>query len=99
MLFNVIIGKSIINLISKDHKVNHVKTATLKNTNIDHQDLLSLNASQKYWGILQGEHLAILYIFIELPFVIKIFVLVISELPFTQVLLYMKTVLFIWCNR
>ena len=39
--------------------------------------------------MLQGEHSAILSTFIQLPFVIKIFVLSILELPFTQVLLYM----------
>ena len=38
-------------------------------------DQLSLNAGQKYYRMLQGEHSAILLTFIELPFVIEIFVL------------------------
>ena len=46
------------------------------------QDQLSLNADQKYCGMLQGEHSAILSTFIKLPFVIKIFVLSIFEWPF-----------------
>ena len=63
------------------------KTATLK---------ISLITGQKYWGVLQGEHSAILSTcnmlqgehsaifstFIKLPFVIKIFVLFIFEWPF-----------------
>ena len=44
--------------------------------------LRSLNAGQKYCRMLQGEHSAILSIFIKLPFVIKIFVLCIFEWPF-----------------
>ena len=40
-----------------------------------------LNAGQKYCGIA-GEHSAILSTFINLPFVIKIFVLSIFEWPF-----------------
>ena len=51
------------------------------------QDQLSLNAGQKYCRMLQGEHSAILLTFIELPFVIKIFVLSILSGRFTQVLL------------
>ena len=42
---------------------------------------LSLNASQKYCRMLQGEHSAILLTFIKLQFVIKIFVLSIFEWP------------------
>ena len=41
-----------------------------------------LNAGQKYCRMLQGEHSVILLTFIKLPFVIKIFVLSIFELPF-----------------
>ena len=48
---------------------------------IGFQDLLSLNADQKYCRMLQGEHSAILSTFIKLPFVIKIFVLSIFEWP------------------
>ena len=48
-------------------------------TNFGFQDLLSLNAGQKYCRILQWEHYAILLIFIKLPFVIKIFILSIFE--------------------
>ena len=43
------------------------------------QDKLSLNAGQKYCRMLQGEHFAILWTFIKLPFVIKIFALSIFE--------------------
>ena len=48
---------------------------------IGFQDPLSLNAGQKYCRMLQGEHSAsaILWNFIKLPFVIKIFVLYIFE--------------------
>ena len=42
---------------------------------IGFQDLLSLNACQKYSKILQEEHFAILLTLITLPFVIKFFVL------------------------
>ena len=43
------------------------------------QDQLSLNAGQKFYRMLQGEHSAILSIFIKLPFVINVFVLSIFE--------------------
>ena len=43
---------------------------------------LSLNASQKFCRMLQGEHSAILLTFIKLPFVIKIVVLSIFDWPF-----------------
>ena len=46
------------------------------------QDLLPLTAVQKYSRMLQGEHSAIRLTFIKLPFVIKILVLSILELPF-----------------
>ena len=52
-----------------------------KKTNIGFQDQLSLNAGQKYCRMLQKEHSAILSTFIKLPFVIKIFVLLILEWP------------------
>ena len=55
------------------------KTAILKKTKIGFQDQLSLNAGQKYYRMLQGEHSAILLTFIKLPFVFKIFVLSIFE--------------------
>ena len=47
-----------------------------------YKDQLSLNAGQKYWRMLQVEHSAILSTFINLPFIIKIFVLSIFEWPF-----------------
>ena len=47
---------------------------------IGFQDRLSLNAGKKYCTMLQGEHSAILSTFIQLPFVIKIFVLFIDSL-------------------
>ena len=45
------------------------------------QDQLSLNASQQYCRMLQGEHSAILLTFIKLLFAFKIFVLSIFEWP------------------
>ena len=59
-----------------------VKRPLSKRPKIGFQDLLSLNAGQKYCRMLQGEHSAILLNFIKLPFVIKIFVLSIFEWPF-----------------
>ena len=52
-----------------------------RRTKIGFQDQLSLNAGQKYCRMLQAEHSAILWTFIKLPFVIKIFVLSIFEWP------------------
>ena len=49
---------------------------------IGFQDQLSLNAGQEYCRMPQGEHFAILLTFIQLPFVINIFVLSIFEWPF-----------------
>ena len=65
-----------------------VKRPLSKQTKIGFQDQLSLNAGQQYCRMLQGEHSAILLIFIKLPFVIKIFVLSILSGRFTQVILY-----------
>ena len=59
-----------------------VKGPLSKSPNIDFQDQLSLNADQRYCRMLQGEHSAILWTFIKLPFVIKIFILSIFEWPF-----------------
>ena len=56
-----------------------VKQPLSNRQKIGFQDQLSLNAGQKYCWMLQGEHSAILSIFIKLPFVIKIFVLSIFE--------------------
>ena len=50
-----------------------------KKTKNGFQYRLSLNAGQKYCRMLQGEHSAILWTFIKLPFVIKIFILSFSE--------------------
>ena len=54
---------------------------------IGFQDQLSLNGGQKYYRMLQGEHSAMLLVFIKLPFVIKIFVCLFLRGRFTQVLL------------
>ena len=59
-----------------------VKQPLSKRLKIGFQDQLLLNACQKYARMLQGEHSAILSIFIKLPFVIKIFVLSFFEWPF-----------------
>ena len=48
---------------------------------IGFQYQLSLNAGQKYWRMLQGEHSAILSTFIKLLFSIKTFVLSIFKWP------------------
>ena len=50
-------------------------------TKIGFQDPFTLNAGQKYCGMLQGEHSAKRLTFIKLPLVIKIFVLSIFERP------------------
>ena len=47
---------------------------------------LSLNASQKYCRMFQGEHFAILLTFINLTFAIKIFIVYIIELPYCSIL-------------
>ena len=59
-----------------------VKWQISKRLIIGFQDQLLLNAGQKYCRMLQVEHSAILLTFVELPFVIKIFVLCIFECPF-----------------
>ena len=59
-----------------------VKLPLSKRQKIGFQDQLSLNAGQKFCRVLQGEHSAILWTFIKLPFVIKIFVLSIFECLF-----------------
>ena len=53
----------------------------IKRPKIGFQDLVLLNAYQKYCRMLQGEHSAILSTFINLQFVIKIFVLSVFEWP------------------
>ena len=67
-----------------------VKWPLPKRQKFGFQDLLTLNAGQKYCRMLQGEHSAILSTFIKLPFVITIFVLSIFEwlfyTGFTQIL-------------
>ena len=64
---------------NKNQKLNYSKTCIkrplLKRQKMGFQDQLSLNAAQKYYIMLKGEHFAILSTFIKLPFVIKIFVL------------------------
>ena len=59
-----------------------VKRPLTKRLKIWFQDQLSLNPGQKYCRMLHGEHSAILWTFIKLPIVIKIFVLSIFEWPF-----------------
>ena len=65
-----------------------VKWPLSKRPKIGFQDQLSLNAGQKYFRMLQGEHSAMLLTFIKLPFVIKIFVLSIFEWHLHRFLLY-----------
>ena len=59
-----------------------VKWPLSKRQKFGFQDQLLLNAGQKYCRMRQGEHSAILSIFIKLPSVIKIFVLSNFEWPF-----------------
>ena len=59
-----------------------VKGPLSKRPKIGFQDQLSLNTGQKYCRMFQGEHSAILWTFIKLPFAIEIFVLSIFEWPF-----------------
>ena len=56
-----------------------LKRPLKKKTKIGFKDRLSLNAGPKYCRMLQVEHSAILSTFIQLPFVINIFVLSIFE--------------------
>ena len=53
----------------------YVKRPLSKRQKIGYQDQSSLNAGQMYCRMLQGEHSAILWTFIKLSFVIKIFIL------------------------
>ena len=59
-----------------------VKQPLSKRPKIGFQDQLLLNAGQLYCRVLQEERLAILSTFIELPFIIKIFVFSILKWPF-----------------
>ena len=63
-----------------------VKRPLSKRQTIRFQTKSSLNAGQKYYRMLQGEHSVILSTFIKLPLVIKILVLFILSGRFTQVL-------------
>ena len=75
----------------KSHGVAHMfspvysktclKWPLLKTPKKGFQDQLWLNAGQKYWRMLQGEHSAILSTCIELPHGFKTFVLSIFEWP------------------
>ena len=69
-------------LLKSKYSRTCVKQPLSKRLKNGFQDQLSLNAGQKYCRMLQGEHSAILLTFIKLPFVIKMFVLSIFELPF-----------------
>ena len=69
-----------------DNSKTCVKQPLSKRQKNGFQDLLSLNAGQKYCRMLQWEHSAILLTFIKLLVVIKTYVLSIFG-HFTQVLL------------
>ena len=56
-----------------------VKRPLSKRPEIGFQYQLLLNAGQKYCRMLHGEHFAIFFTFIKLPFVIKSFALSIFE--------------------
>ena len=67
-----------------------VKRPLSKRLKIGFQYQLSLAADQKDCRVLQGGYSAIFFTFIKLPIVIKIFVLSILSVRFTQLLLYIK---------
>ena len=58
-----------------------LKRSLLKMTKIGFNDRLLLNAGQKYYRMIQGEHSVVLSTFIKLPFAIRTFVLTIFEWP------------------
>ena len=60
------------------HSKTCLKWPLKKKTKIDFQDQLSLNAGQKYCRML--EHSAILSTFIKLPFVMKIFIVIVLSI-------------------
>ena len=66
--------------VELEHTVKPVLSGHSKRRpKIGFQDRLSLNAGQKYCGMLQGEHSANLSTCIKLPFIFKTFVLSIFE--------------------
>ena len=73
---------SILHSHLNDIQQNLLKRPLSKRQKIAFQDQLLLNAGQRYFRMLQGEHSAIILTFIKLPFVIKIFILSIFEWPF-----------------
>ena len=73
---------SVIQVFLHKYSKTCVKGLLSKRLKIGFQDQLLLNAGQKYFRMLQGEHSAILLTFIKLPFVIKIFLSSIFEWPF-----------------
>ena len=77
MVYQCYTVKSVLSGNSKRPKSNTLPTEPRLSHN--YEDRLSHNAGQKYCRMLQGEHSAILSTFINLPFVIKIFVLSIFE--------------------
>ena len=65
-----------------------VKRPLSKRPKVGFQSQLLLNAGQKYYRMLRGEHSATLLTLIKLPFVIKILFCLFLSGSFTQVLLY-----------
>ena len=76
--FSMLLSRKVLVIYSK----TCLKRLLQKKTKIGFQDRLLLNAGQQYCRMLHGEHSAILSTFINLLFVIKIFVLSIFEWPF-----------------
>ena len=73
-----------------NYSKTYVKRPLSKRTKIGFQDQLSLNAGQKYSRMLQGEHSAILFTFINLHWSLRsLFCLFLSS-RFTQVLLILN---------
>ena len=70
MILLEVFGKSIL-IQTIGRIILGLKRPPKKKTKIVFQDRLLLNASQKYYRMLIGEHSAILSTFIMLPYVIK----------------------------
>ena len=66
-------------MVATEYSIPVYNGHSQKDQKFGFQDHLSLNAGQKYFRMLQGEHSAILLTIIKQPFVIIIFFLSIFE--------------------
>ena len=84
-MYPILITKLICYSVTSDiyvYSKTCLKQPLKRRPKIGFQDQVSLTTGQKYCRMLQRKHFAILSTFVKLPFVIKIFVLSILELPF-----------------